>query len=538
MKAVAAACAFAWLVAAVSPAGAENVCELPHDVSPQQLLRRLSLDVRGQLPSIEEYEELDALGASPYDHLAEWTVSEAFRLSMRRYHEEMVWPNVSMTKLAGGTSQLEKGEDEPALHTSDSWRQRVWRGVADVNCDDFEETRFLPEKDPSRPLYRVDTSRVKFDSDGVRREGWRWVKPYWDPEHPVKVCAFDAQGTESVVVDGETLECGVTAAYADASCGCGRDLHWCYGPWEQTGLAVLEDLREQLGRQVDEVTVGGRPYTDLLLSTTAWENGRIAFYKRWLATNVNHEGGAWNIADLTEEIPDKAFTDATWVQVNRGPFHAGIVTLPAYLLRFQTNRGRANHFRINFMCERFIPPAELADNQGCSSVGTDLQKRCNCRYCHIILEPMASAFGGFAEGGTTLQLNNPTFPIVRPSCVPGAGKQPSHFCGRFYVTQPDEHNAGMLLSRQYADVHSDLGVALEGGPRRLAQRIIDRGDFAQCAVKRLFLQLLRREMHLTGEGPDESALLETLAADFTASNYDFPRLVRQIVSLPVYARAR
>jgi hypothetical protein len=49
---------------------------------------------------------------------------------------------------------------------------------------------------------------------------------------------------------------------------------------------------------------------------------------------------------------------------------------------------------------------------------------------------------------------------------------------------------------------------------------------------------MHREMHLTDDAPEETALLQELADGFKASNYSLPWLVQQIVSLPIYARAR
>jgi hypothetical protein len=522
------------LVAAVS-VRADNaaVCEQPHDVDQYQLLRRLSLDIRGRIPSIEEYEALDK-GAAPFDHVADWVKTDEFRLAMRKYHENMLWPNVSAARLTSISSQLSIKSGEPALHLTSTGREKTWRGANDTICGDFQETRFLPEADPGNPVYKVDVSQLQPDASGVRQDGWRLVAPYWDPANPVKVCAFDAQATPTVTKANKTLQCGNPSAHGDPSCGCGADLHWCYGPANVTSQAILSDMREQLDRAVDAVTTGGAPYTDLLLNTTAWENGRLAFFKRWLSTNVNISGTV-DFPDLTETIPDKPFTDTTWTQIDRGPDHAGVTTLPAYLLRFQTNRGRANRFRINFLCEQFVPPDTLSDTQGCVNQGTDLQQRCNCRYCHATVEPMAAHWATFSEAGTTLQKGNPLFPTKNPSCV---SANPSAFCSRFYVTQSDAHNAGSMLAYQYADLYPTVQSHIDGGPRLLARTTIDAGDFASCAVKRLFLQFIGREMHVAGSTSEELGLMTQLAAGFKTAQYSFPWLVQQVVSLPQYKRAR
>ena len=47
-----------------------------------------------------------------------------------------------------------------------------------------------------------------------------------------------------------------------------------------------------------------------------------------------------------------------WVLIQLDEEHAGVLTRPAYLIRFQTNRGRADRFYTNFLCQPFEPPEE------------------------------------------------------------------------------------------------------------------------------------------------------------------------------------
>ena len=48
--------------------------------------------------------------------------------------------------------------------------------------------------------------------------------------------------------------------------------------------------------------------------------------------------------------------DALGEVVEAGPAHAGVLTSPAYLLRFQTHRARANRFHVSFLCQPFVAP--------------------------------------------------------------------------------------------------------------------------------------------------------------------------------------
>ena len=80
------------------------------------------------------------------------------------------------------------------------------------------------------------------------------------------------------------------------------------------------------------------------------------------------------------------FGDDTWAPVDRKGLHAGVLTLPGYLLRFQTDRGRANRMRITMTCEYFVPPAKMEPAPGCQPDGNDLTKRIRavCRNKNIV----------------------------------------------------------------------------------------------------------------------------------------------------------
>jgi hypothetical protein len=493
------------------------VCDEPHEVDAHQLLRRLSLDLRDKIPSDEEYAALEGEASVPPATVQEFIESDDFAAAMRRYHELMFWPNVSNVRLSNQNATLGIKNEGPALRIQSTTKGKTFRGGdGNGNCGDFQHTQF----DPAFP--------GQFRPKPGVAEGWRMVAPYWDPATPVKVCAFDAQETAS----DEGVACNTPEAINKKGCGCGPDLRFCYGPSSVTSKLILSSLREQLGRAVDDVAAGA-PYTDMLLSTKAWQNGAIAFWKKHLADNLSFNV-TYNAPDPDEEIASKAFTDETWTLVDRKGLHAGVLTSPGYLLRFQTARGRANRFRITFMCEYFVPPAELEPAAGCDDATTDLTQRCNCQYCHSKLEPMAAFFGQFAEAGTTLMTDFSTFPRMNEDCK---GKT-SQFCRRFYVTDADAHNAGSLIAYQYADVHADIEKNLEDGPRAMAQSIIDDGTFAHCTVRKVFTHLVKRDIRAQGAESEELALLETLASGFEQSSYSLPWLVREIVSLPQYRRVR
>lgn len=528
-------------------------CSQPHEVDRFQLLRRLSLDLRGQVPSYEEYLALEGKTEIPASVVSSYLASDGFRHAMRRYHESFLWPNVSNVGFAVNTAtvaplELKAGGSSVHLFSAPG-RRSTYRGLADVvttanglQCGDFEQLTF----DPAHPgRFRVDPNgpsvrRSTVNGRTVYQEGWRWVHPYWesDPSVRIKVCAFDAQETLTTTVGTATVSCGHYTATGKRECGCGPNLKFCYGPNQKVASLVTAAMREQVARAVDKVSVGGRPYTDLVLSTKAELNGPLAAWKRDVASNLSL-ARVFTVPDKGEPLLALDFTDVdTWTEVDRGGQHAGVLTMPAFLLRFQTDRSRANQFRIGFECEAFEPPSQLeapgSGTPACRDDGTDLTKRCTCRYCHKQLEPLAAAFGPFAEAGTTF-LDATAFPRMSQACVGST----TAFCRRFYVTDADADNPGALLPWQYADAsHPAIQAALAAGPRARAKASVDSGQLSKCAVKRMFRFLVKRDMHVQGSNTDELQLLGELSTGFSSNGYSLPWLVERVVSLPQYRRVR
>lgn len=541
----------ATLLAAAASAQVPNTCDEPREIDKYQLLRRLSLDLRGQPPSYEEYQQLENQQSVPPAIVEAYMQSEGFRQTMRRYHEDLFWPNVSNVSLNNTNSQLTQRTGEPALSISSSTKRNLYRGDPDVStdggmqCGDYEQTHFTDggtfTPDPAY-VQQVGLPLADGGTKLVTQEGWRWVTPYWAPTTQVKVCAYDAQETLSTTVGTVTRGCDSYLANGKKECGCGPNLSFCYGGTAQK--AIQASLRESLALSVDDVTVGGKPYTDLLLSTTLYENGPIAQWRKTLANNLSLTR-VYGVADPNEAIANKPFSDATFAPVARGKlptseFHAGVLTHPTYLLRFQTNRSRANRFRIDFECEFFVPPAQLAPQSGCSESGTELTKRCYCQSCHQTLEPLAAFWGQFAEAGTSMMTDLTVFPRKANNCV-GSG---STYCNRFYITAADGDNPGSLIPYQYADPASSdpyrkaIGENIAVGPRVLVNQIINDGTFARCTVKKLWSFLMKRDMHVLGAEAEEAALLEQLADGFKTNNYNLPWLIEQVVSQPQYRRVR
>jgi hypothetical protein len=497
------------------------VCDERHSIDPWQLVRRLSLDLAGSAPTIEQLEAVDAVAgdeAALEQYLAELTdelvAGDGFRQATRRIHEAMLWPNIQNVRLSHQRVLLRPDDNDVLMINSNG------RYPSGENCGNFRHTSFDPDfPDQFRPLPQNGNY------------GWREVTPYWAPDTTVKVCAFEAQE----VNQAGGAACNTPEGTYEQACGCGAGLKFC---WRQTSENdVRNALREQLLLAVDDATAEGADYTSIVLSTAAKQDGRISFWKRNLAPNVLTRK-IWAEPDPEEEVLTKGYSDATWEDVERGPLHAGVLTLPGYLIKFQTGRGRVNRFRQAFQCQSFEPPATTED-EGCSDSSNDLTDRCTCRYCHSTLEPLAIGFERFAEAGSTLLAGAGGFPKQRDAC---AGSN-SEFCKRFYVTGGPR--AGYLKPLEFAAKHDDYEARFDAGPRRVVKEAIwedgeeggealtGAGSFAGCAARRAFVQYLRRTPTL-----EEEETIDELATSFAEGGFDYRGLVRAVVTNDAYRRIR
>lgn len=76
---------FAITTAATAQDAPAGECSDAPELDEYQLLRRLSLDLRGRVPTHEEYSALDAEAGVPAELVASWVKTDAFAKVMRRY---------------------------------------------------------------------------------------------------------------------------------------------------------------------------------------------------------------------------------------------------------------------------------------------------------------------------------------------------------------------------------------------------------------------------------------------------------------------
>lgn len=503
------------------PAAAEEAERCPPDaveLDPQRHLRALSLDLRGTLPTADELAALDDDAEGTIEAFVDaWLDTDAFAGQVVRRHRALLWNNLTNLSLLAVNSGLERNGGVYFRRNL----ARMYRGQI-VPCLD-EPARF---GDDGRILTRAG-------EDGARREGWVEVRPYWDPALTLRVCAFDAQANE---VSPTGTDCGTLAGHADAACGCGPDLRWCFSG--ASHRPVVEALGESVDRVLYALVREDRPYTELFETRRELVNGPLTYFYKY-QTGLPR-GFAFEPAPLdARRLPDLAFTDRDrWVEIALPAEHAGLLTRPAWLLRFQTNRARANRFFDAFLCSPFQPPdggLPVADEA--SALDPDLQARAGCKYCHALLEPAAAHWGRWAEQGFAW-LDPARFPPQREDCRLCAlrGTACSAECRDFYVTralsEAEEPFLGML--RAYEFRREDHVRHVERGPRLLALTAVADGRLPACIARRAAEWLLGRDV----TGADDRAWLDELARGFVAHGYRYRWLVRAIVTDARYRRVR
>jgi len=506
-----------------SPALAQT-CEPAPLQTQLQYLRRLSLDLRGRLPDVQELESVvtnEQVDPAIVDAMLE---SPDFLHQMRTHHRDLLWTNVTSQRLSNVAWDLRPfGRGAQAI-----WyvRNRAlnYRG-GQVPCLD-EPARFDPST--NEILTTADAADPR-----VQREGYVQVQPYWAPATTIKVCAFDAQDQLEALNPrgGAPVSCDRSPV---ATCGCGPNLQWCQAQSAGTQRRITESMNEQLMRAIDGVIQGDRPYSDLILAKDAQINGPLA---HWLRHQSQTGGNVLLSAPIQNHpIPELSYEAATtWQSVQRQTRHAGVLTMPAYLLKFASNRGRAHRFYNAFLCQDFESNEPIPPSTDTCHLQSDLTKRCGCKGCHLALEPAAAHWGRWAEAGL-LPLNEDLFPRYSPNCA-DPRRAESAICRLFYFTANDVADPavdsayiGQLKAYVYADTTREMNI--EAGPEHIAQQAVDTGAFAKCTAQRMWQLLLAR-----APSEAEAELMDTLATEFQGSGAHLKDLVRTIVTRPEYMQA-
>lgn len=485
-------------------------------------LRALSLDLRGIIPTPEEYALVADDGTVPDTVIEDWMASDEFAWQVVRHHRALLWPNVTDIRLMANRQRL--------IEHDEVWYRylvaNTYRGGY-ISCGDFEA-----EYDEDGELILHETE------DGYVQEGWVWVRPYWDMQDPVKVCAFEAQEAQ---VSPWGTRCDTYDGRYDTYCGCGPNLAWCDtsdlghngdNPNPPVAVSIAGDLEHRVHRVIDQ----DLSYLELLTGRTMFVNGPLTHFLRYQTQLPAHV--RFNEVPVDPAIlPDLDFEDEdTWMEIELGEEQAGVLTSLAYLMKFQTRRGRTNRFYNAFLCQPFQPPDGGLTNLNDPDASLDLTQRAGCSYCHALIEPAGAHWGRWAEYGAGY-LDPESFDPYSEECAwcAESGESCSPECRNYYVVDPlsseEEPWVGWMLGYEFVeDRHIEN---IEVGPRRLVNEAVADGRLPLCVSKNTATWLLGRDL----DDNDEAWVTE-LAAAFTGSGYDYKTLVKAIVTSENYRRAR
>lgn len=518
------------------------VCAPVDAIDRFRLLRQLSLDLLGRIPTEAEYaavREADDVDDAIVDAML---TSDEFYARMRGYHRALLWGSLA------GSANIVNARHRLSLARVGSTNTYyspaaagLYRRESNVSCLDIRHTRFdaagrvLPMVTGyhggtalGAPPPRGET--LCADGVGCDLDGWVMVRPYWAPDTQVRVCAYDAQaiatGTTGVACGPEVIN--------QRGCGCGPNLRYCLTAGASgTEGEVRDALVEEPLRIFEAAIREGADYFDALRTRTTYVDGRVAHYYRNSGVGISFD-------EAIGDVPNLAYTDRNWRAVERGAPHSGVLTSMLYLMRFASHRSRADRYYNAFMCQPFESPSEglPAATDPCSS-DPNLSTRCGCATCHERLDPAAAHWGRWRFAGTNGFMSRAELPLVDPTCATATTTAAQRRCDLYYVTERNAADATELREwgnhLQVAAWRTDEEIAvIDQGPRALLEREGTEDALTRCAARTMAQNLLGRD--ITAE--EATTWLPELASSFDESGHDFRALVRTVVQDARYRSIR
>jgi hypothetical protein len=370
----------------------------------------------------------------------------------------------------------------------------------------------------------------------IEREGWAMADaPYWQASTAqVAACAIEAQTRD---VNPVTLtSCDGTGFLSDRACGCGKNFRRCEAGDQSVYNARVAAINEEPVLIADSVLRRDEDYFGILTSRRSFINGVLASLYR-----DNQAIGVLAITPPLERdaLPDLAFTapDDAWVEYVRGENASGVLTTPAWLYRFPTQRARVAQFYEAFLCKSFTPPADAVTPNPEDSCNREnnLAKRCGCNYCHATIEPSGAHWGRFGERNAQYldPLHFPKFDAKCRDCALAGNTTCDGDCGNYVMQAYDGDGAnslGMLKTYLYRTSSDEPNVA--GGPRLLVERMLQSGDLERCTVTRMWREFLGRPM----SSDEQTLYMDPLVQGFTDGGHNLKQLIRHVVTTDAYRR--
>jgi hypothetical protein len=290
---------------------------------------------------------------------------------------------------------------------------------------------------------------------------------------------------------------------------------------------------------LDGIVGEDRDFREILTGKYSYVNGPLAQFYKWIAPSTCC-GGSFATADFyggqvfdyvnpislfePSAVPNDLLPHDTtkWVKIeNRGPLASGLLTMPIFLTKYGSRRGRAHVLYQTFLCSEFVATAEELK----PSNEPNLMVREGCSGCHVTLEPLASYFTRITESDWTY-LPESNFPLKTDKCGAPGGGQAQKGCDNFYDPAFATDTQGTLRS-SYGSQDN-----VKAGPAGLANYIVNSKQFAPCVVQNIATSFLGRVLN-----SDDAALMSELQDTFVGNDYRMKALVRALVRADAYRNA-
>lgn len=535
------------------------------ELTPNRLLRRVTLTLRGTPPSEPELTQLEAAGERDAQLAAvEKTIDDL--LSEPSFYRTMVELGHEWIQIP----PIPNMADQPEY----IGLQQVWLKPCDAGT---------PHEGKLAPYYGIE---VCDDAAAPATQ----VEPWWAEGKTVTVVGQAGnQSPSGKDKMGNPIDCGQSATTwsgFDGDCGCGPNLTYCHVPgyWEPFIIENPEGQRRLLwdepARLLGHIAWHDRPLDDLILG--AYSVGPVdaqAAYVRLGRRNGAEElddfDGWWRSSQWKAPAdPEHSETDPwAWSEFDvstRNPYFlkerdyhfdprsepagtmkgipaAGVLTMIGSLGGYTRERVRAARFLEIFACESFSPPPA---SQEFNPYEHDPATGGPCQHCHVRIDPGAIHFKRFDRTGST----GGTFllPGIGRSVFPDNkwttgeypyGGDPFDRWKRLWLpdtrmTPVDEATAMANPESRFIDFlppdRTLLGATSDGtvGPLGFGKLVVASGAFDTCAVRKLHERFVGRTIDPTRE----AGYLESLAKQFVAGGRKVRPFVKTLMATDAFRR--
>jgi hypothetical protein len=448
--------------------------------------------------------------------------------------------------------------DYKAAQPSDRYAAQPWTGAA-AGFTPAPGLLMESDKTTATMEVRVCAEEASAIEQGTIFASGRTMKPAAMEPPPYGRLDFPPLDAAYATMNkGKAVACASSVAYAmSADCGCGVGLERCMpgdGPgfdpaafvfptrtplgWDQPFDRVSQAesawSRMWWGQEVvqfiDHVLGEDRDFRELLTARYSYVNGPLAnFYRSFAPTSHPIQALSFGY-----ETPQPLFDPAAlpkdllpqdaadWRKVeDRGAQAAGIMTMPAFLVKYGSRRARAHVLWNAFACKDFI----AGNIQLMASTEPNLMIRPGCQTCHATLEPLSAYFSRIQESNWNF-LPAENLPVDSTKCAAADPKKMSGTCTTFYDPAFTTKDAAKLRGAYASSANADAG------PMGMAKELTDSGAFATCVAENMASSFLGRPLT-----SDDDILKGQLADTFTKKGFKMRALVQALLESSAYRDA-